>query len=340
MSIKHLIGAHVSTAKGIYNAVEMISQMNGLSFALFLKNRNSWESKPYQPEDIEQFQANLERFGYDPRREILPHSSYLINLANPDNEKLDKAQAAFMDDLHRCEQLNIGLYNIHPGSTLGTEKPQAIKRIASGINAGHGETKFVKVVLENMTGQDRIVGSRLEDLRDIIELVEDKTRVGVCIDTCHTFSAGYDLRTEDAFEEFWALFDKLIGYKYLSGLHINDSKYPFNSKRDVHQNIGQGFLGLEPFRLIMNKKELAGIPLILETPGSEDKSGIRQEEIELLKWLVGKTKDDADYVEKAEELLKSGEAERKEYQGKHDKAVSNKTAKSKGTKRKRMEELD
>jgi AP endonuclease-1 len=216
---------------------------------------------------------------------------------------------------------------MHPGSTLGTDKPKAIAQIANAINEAHKKTSFVKIVLENMTGQEKIVGSRLEDLRDIIRLVENKDRVGVCIDTCHSFTAGYDLRTEKTFETFWKHFDEVIGYEYLLGIHLNDSKYPLDSKRDVHQNIGLGFLGLESFRLLMNKPELAGVPLILETPMSEDSDGAkrtREEDIAVLNWLIGRDADDPEVLTKSKELQKMGEKERQACQAQVDKKTSKK----------------
>jgi AP endonuclease-1 len=240
-----------------------------------------------------------------------------------------------LDDLQRCEQLGIGLYNLHPGSTLGTDKDVAISQIANTINDVLLQTSFVKIVLENMTGQDRIVGSNLNDLRDIINRVNNKDRIGVCIDTCHSFSAGYDLRTETAFDTFWELFDDTIGYKYLSGMHLNDSKYPFDSKRDVHQNIGFGFLGLETFRLIMNKQQLQGIPLILETPQDEGQPDSRGTEIELLKWLEGKSKDDPEMIAKANDLQAKGAQERDKCQQEIDRKMQKMIEKATKTTRKR-----
>lgn len=183
-----------------------------------------------------------------------------------------------------------------------------------------------------MTGQEKIVGSRLEDLRDIIQLVENKERVGVCIDTCHSFAGGYDLRTEEAFNEFWKLFEDTIGYEYLLGIHLNDSKYPLNAKRDVHQNLGLGFLGLEPFRLIVNMPELANIPLILETPPeeSEETKRSRKDDIEVLHWLIGRKSDDPEYVKLAQELQDLGAKERKACQAQIDKRDAKATKSGKG----------
>lgn len=327
MALQHLIGAHVSTANGIWNTIETTNALHALSFALFLKNQKRWVSKPYEQKDIDKFHAKVKEYKIDPLRQILPHASYLINLANPDPEKWNQSYKAFIDDLQRCEQLGIGLYNMHPGSSLGSSKEEAIKRIAKGINMAINETQFVKVVLENMTGNpERIVGTDLSDLKNIIGLIGDKSRIGVCIDTCHSFCAGYDLRTKTVFDIFWSHFDDTIGYEHLSGIHLNDSKFPFDSKRDVHQNLGHGFLGLEPFRLIMNKKELEGIPLILETPVYGDNPEIRSEEIELLKWLVGRTDNDDDYIKKTKELQEDGLQERLEMEKKHLKTMEKKAA--------------
>lgn len=274
---------------------------------------------------ITAFKDLSEKNKIDPLKDVLPHGSYLINLGNPDEAKRTQSANAFIDDLERCEQLGIGLYNLHPGSTLGEDKSQCLKYIADGVNAGISKTKFVKVVLENMAGAGNVVGGDLQDLATIIEHVEDKSRVGVCIDTCHTFAAGYDLRDKASFDKFWAEFDSIIGYKYLSAIHLNDSKAPLGSNRDLHQNIGLGFLGLECFRLIMNKPELQDLPIVLETP-NDDKAevDIYGVEIKLLEWLHGKEADDKEVLAKAEELSKQGAKERQEHQAKHDKKTDSK----------------
>lgn len=310
------------------------------SFAFFPKNQRRWISPDYKQPNIDGFQTACKHDHYNSRTDVLPHGSYLINLGNPDLAKRKQSLQSFQDDLKRCEQLEIGLYNLHPGSAVGgADKKETIAHIADGINKGIQETKFVKVVLENMAGHGHIIGSDLQDLADIIEQVEDKSRVGVCIDTCHTFAAGYDIRTKETFEAFWKNFDEIVGYKYLAGIHLNDSKAPLGSKRDLHQNIGLGFLGLEAFRLLMNKPEIQGIPMILETPVDEEavkKQGVladvRADEIKLLEWLIGKDKeDDAEVVEKSKELQKKGEKERNEHQKKFDVKQEKETKKRKQT---------
>lgn len=289
------------------------------AFALFLKNQRRWVSPALKPADITAFHEFCKKYNYNPRTEILPHGSYLINLGNPDAAKREQARDAFIDDLRRCEQLGIGLYNLHPGSSLGSDKQETLQRIADGINDAIKETEFVKVVLENMAGHGHIVGSQLEDLAQIIELVQDKARVGVCIDTCHAFAAGFDLRESTKFTAFWADFDRIVGYKYLAAIHLNDSKAPLGSKRDLHQNIGLGFLGLEAFRLIVNKPELEGLPMVLETP-EDAKLGhdVRGDEIKLLEWLVGKDADDEEVLAKSKALQAKGAKERAEHQKKYN----------------------
>lgn len=177
-----------------------------------------------------------------------------------------------MDDLKRCEQLGIGLYNFHPGSSLDGDHDEAIKKLAKNINKAIEETTFVKIVIENMAGHGNLIGSNLKDLKDVIDLVEKKDRVGVCLDTCHTFAAGYDIRTEDQFNKFLDEFDETVGKEYLSAIHLNDSKAPLGANRDLHQRLGYGFLGLEVFRVIANSPRLEGLPIVLETPVGKDES--------------------------------------------------------------------
>ena len=310
-SLPYLLGAHVSMAKGVQNAIHNALLIGGNSLALFLKSQRKWASPELTSTSITEFKALAVQHGYN-RKHILPHASYLINLAQKDPEKHKQAYDAFLDDLKRCEILGIGLYNFHPGHTGALQtRAEAMERIAQSLNRAHGETLNVITLLENMAGHGSppIIGSTLEDLRDIIASVNDKSRVGVCIDTCHAFAAGYDLRTRDAFSKFWEEFDRVVGAKYLKALHLNDSKAPLGGRRDLHQHIGQGYLGLEAFRLVVNSERMKGIPLILETP-MVGKGESWAEEIKLLESLIGMRGDEGWVLEKAEELQKLGEAER------------------------------
>lgn len=298
-------------AGGVSKAVLNAMDIGANSFALFLKSPRRWESPPIKEEEAVEFKRLCEKYGYNPRTDVLPHGSYFINLATPDAEKEEKAYGGFIDDLHRCEKLDIGLYNFHPGSSLDGDHKVAIKQLAKNINRAISETKFVKIVIENMAGHGNLIGSDLQDIRDVIDMVEDKSRVGVCIDTCHTFAAGYDIADTEKWEAFWKQFEDIVGWEYLSAIHLNDSKAPLGANRDLHQSLGQGFLGLEVFRIIANDERLQNIPIILETPVGKDDL-IYGEEIKLLEWLKDKKADDADFVEKAAELQSLGSKDRAE----------------------------
>ncbi|ODV93233.1 hypothetical protein PACTADRAFT_51852 [Pachysolen tannophilus NRRL Y-2460] len=317
-------GAHVGMAGGVSNSIKNCMDIGGNSFALFLKSPRRWESPPYSKEEIETFHNLCKEYNYNPRTDILPHGSYFINLANPDQEKELKAYDSFLDDLKRCELLNIGLYNFHPGSDLGSDHTTALKKLASNINKAIKETNFVKIVIENMAGHGNLIGSDLNDIKFVIDLIEDKSRVGVCIDTCHSFAAGYDLRTEETYKEFWDKFDEIIGRKYLASVHLNDSKAPIGANRDLHAKLGYGFLGLETFRLIANDENLQNIPIVLETPVDKGNESEYGDEIKLLEWLIGKSKDDSEFKEKSAKLSKLGESERKDQLAKYEKKVTKK----------------
>ncbi|KAK9255450.1 xylose isomerase-like protein [Lipomyces tetrasporus] len=334
--LKMFIGAHVSGAKGVHNAITNSYKIGGNAFALFVKQQRRWTSPPLKSEEIDQFGELLKEYKYDARKHLLPHGSYLINLANLDDEKNHQAYSAFLDELQRCEHLGIGHYNFHPGSTLGLNKRDALTRLAANINAAIKATKFVKIVLENMAGKGNLIGSSFQDLADVIALVDDKSRVGVCIDTCHTFAAGYDIRTQELYDQMWSDFDKVIGLKYLSAIHLNDSKAPLGSNRDLHQNIGLGFLGLESFRILMNTKHVEGLPMILETPNHNDDT-VWGREIKLLEWLIGRSKDDPEFVAKRDELWQKGASERKEAEAKTKKTDNKKQSKLSGKKKRKVE---
>jgi deoxyribonuclease-4 len=260
------IGAHVSASGGVENAPVNANAIGAKAFALFTKNQRQWFSNPLTRASIRLFRENCEKFGYEPFQ-ILPHDSYLINLGHPDNIQLEKSRSSFLDEMQRCEQLGLDRLNFHPGSHLnaiGTE--DCLKLIAESVNITLDKTKGVTAVIENTAGQGTNLGHTFEQLREIIENVEDKSRVGVCIDTCHAFTAGYDVKTPEGFVETFDKFSKIIGFKYLKGMHLNDSKKERATRVDRHESIGSGFLGDEAFSVLMNDPRFDGIPLILETP--------------------------------------------------------------------------
>ena len=259
------VGAHVSAGGGVENAPLNAHLIGAKAFALFTKNQRQWKAKPLTNDNIEKFRQNCEANGYLPEH-VLPHDSYLINLGHPEKEGLEKSRDAFLDEMQRCEQLGLKMLNFHPGSHLKKiEEDACLERIAESINIALDKTKGVSAVIENTAGQGTNMGFRFEHLAAIIDNVENKDRVGVCLDTCHTFSAGYDLRTKKAFKATTDEFDKVVGFKYLRGMHLNDSKPDLGARVDRHQSIGKGKLGVEPFRFIMNDKRFDEIPMVLET---------------------------------------------------------------------------
>lgn len=259
------IGAHVSASGGVQNAPQNAKAIGADAFALFTKNQRQWVSAPLQDEAIQQFGTNCaEQFEMD---FILPHDSYLINLGHPESEGLEKSRTAFLDEMKRCEQLGLNRLNFHPGSHLKKcTEDECISTIAESINLALSQTTGVTAVIENTAGQGSNMGHRFEHLAGIIEQVEDKSRVGVCIDTCHTFAAGYDLRTEKTFSETFDAFDQIVGFQYLRGMHINDSKKDLGTRVDRHESLGKGFIGIDCFRHLMEDPRFNDIPLILETP--------------------------------------------------------------------------
>ncbi|MCX6244551.1 MAG: deoxyribonuclease IV [Bacteroidetes bacterium] len=272
------IGAHVSASGGVENAPVNAANIGAKAFALFTKNQRQWFTSPLTEANISQFKANCSKHNYSPDH-ILPHDSYLINLGNPGKEMLDKSRKSFLDEMKRCEFLGLKLLNFHPGAHLNLHSVEdCLKLIAESINITLGKTTGVTAVIENTAGQGSAVGQRFEHLKALIDLVEDKTRIGVCLDTCHTLAAGYDIKTEKGYESTFNEFEQVVGFKYLRALHLNDSKKDLGSHVDRHESLKKGVMGEDVFRRIMNDKRFDNIPLILETP---DESLWAEE----IKWL-------------------------------------------------------
>ncbi|KJE93875.1 endonuclease IV [Capsaspora owczarzaki ATCC 30864] len=286
-TVSRLVGYHVSTAGGVQNAPVNAALVGATAFAMDTRSKRKWDSPPYTAATIQAFRKACCEHGYQPHQ-ILPHGSYLINAGSPVPEILAKSRAALIEEVQRCEQLGLSQYNFHPGSTVGlctTEK--CIETIAESIDLAVGASKAVTVVVESMTGSGNVIGGKFEHLRDIIAHVKDKTRIGVCLDTCHMFAAGFDLRTRAEYDKVMNDFDRIVGFQYLRGLHLNDSKGELGCNRDRHENIGKGKLGLSAFELIMNDERFRNIPMILETPVSaEVESDGYKKEIELLQSMV------------------------------------------------------
>jgi deoxyribonuclease-4 len=260
------IGAHVSSSGGVENAPLNAKAIGAKAFALFTKNQRQWFSNPLTKASIKAFRENCEKLVYKPFQ-ILPHDSYLINLGHPEKEPLEKSRASFLDEMQRCEQLGLDRLNFHPGSHLNAiSEEECLSRIGDSINIALDKTKGVTAVIENTAGQGTNMGYKFEQLRFIIDKVEDKSRVGICIDTCHAFTSGYNIKSPEGYTETFNIFDKIIGFKYLKGMHINDSKKELATRVDRHDNIGKGFLGEDVFRMLMNDEHLDNMPLILETP--------------------------------------------------------------------------
>ncbi|MDT3664995.1 deoxyribonuclease IV [Cronobacter dublinensis] len=279
-------GAHVSASGGVANAPARAAEIGATAFALFTKNQRQWRAAALTPDVIDAFKAACRQHGFGPGQ-ILPHDSFLINLGHPEPEALEKSRAAFIDELERCAQLGLTLLNFHPGSHLQQiSEDGCLSRIAESVNIALEKTEGVTAVIENTAGQGSNLGFRFEHLAAIIDQVEDKSRVGVCIDTCHAFAAGYDLRTEADCEKTFAEFDRIVGFEYLRGMHLNDAKSAFASRVDRHHSLGEGNIGFTPFRWIMQQPQFDNIPLILETINPD----IWKEEIA---WLNAQQTSDA-----------------------------------------------
>lgn len=280
--MKKYIGAHISAAGGVENAPVNAHNIGAKAFAFFTKNQRQWKAAPLTEESIQLFKERCEELGFN-MDYILPHDSYLINLGHPEEEALTKSRNAFLDEMQRCEQLGINRLNFHPGSHLNKiEIDACLDRIAESINIALDQTKGVTAVIENTAGQGTNLGHTFEQLAHIIDKVEDKSRVGVCIDTAHTLAAGYEIRTEESYKETFQSFDDIVGFEYLKGIHLNDSKKEVGTKVDRHHSIGEGVMGMTLFELMMKDNRFDKMPIILETPDQE----IWAAEIEMLYKLV------------------------------------------------------
>lgn len=272
------VGAHVSASGGVENAPINAEKIGANAFAFFTRNQRQWVSKPFEDKNIKLFKSRCEELGFSPNH-ILPHASYLINLGHPENESLDKSRAAFLDEMTRCEQLGLNRFNFHPGSHLNkVDVDKCLDTIAESINITLDKTNGVAAVLENTAGQGTNLGFSFEHLAHIIDKVEDKTRVGVCIDTAHALAAGFEIRTKEGFKSTFDSFDEVVGFKYLRGMHINDSKKDVGTRVDRHDSLGDGVMGMDLFNFIMNDSLFDDMPLILETPNTD----IWADEIKLL----------------------------------------------------------
>lgn len=277
------IGAHVSVEGGVANAPVKAHAIGAKAFALFTGSSSRWVSKEISDEESDRFRQNCNLYGYTPNI-ILPHDNFLINLGSPDSKKLNLSRKSFLDEMRRCEKLGLSMLNFHPGSHLNEiSEDECLDKIAESVNITLDKTSGVTAVLENVAGQGSNVGHSFQQLAYIIDKVEDKSRIGVCIDTCHAYSAGFDLATEEGYDQTWELFQQIIGFNYLKGMHINDDKKKLGSRIDRHESIGKGTLGPGFFIRLMNDPRFDNIPLILETP---DESLWAEE----INWLYSKIK--------------------------------------------------
>ena len=260
------IGPHVSASGGVEKAPLNAMQVGATAFALFTKNQRQWFSAPLSEKSIAAFKENLEKSGISTDY-VLPHDSYLINLGSPDPDGLEKSRNSFLEEMQRCEQLGLKMLNFHPGSHLKQiTLEECLTRVAESINMALDKTHGVTAVIENTAGQGTNVGFSFHHLAYIIDKVEDKKRVGVCLDTCHTYSAGYDLKTENGYQATFKEFEEVVGFNYLRAIHLNDTKKDLGSRVDRHDSIGKGLLGMGFFERFMKDPRFDNMPLILETP--------------------------------------------------------------------------
>lgn len=348
-----IIGAHVSSAGGVHNAVLNSVHIGANAFALFLKSQRKWANPPLVDEHQLSFDSNCKSHSYDPATAVVPHGSYLVNLAHTDPTRTTQAYDSFLDDLQRCERLGIKLYNFHPGNVENepketphaTRRAAAISHLAANLNRAHAATSSVITLLENMAAKgSNTLGSTPEDLAAIIAQVTDKSRVGFCLDTCHAFASGLDMRSPAAVASTLQRLDDVVGLRYLRALHLNDSKAPFESCRDLHANIGTGFVGLRGFHALMNDDRVRGLPMVLETPievrddegdvVKDDKGKVKEDkgiwatEIKLLESLVGMDVESREFLDLEAMLAKKGRKERERVQDQVDRRDEKKVEKA------------
>ena len=269
MSPSPLLGTHVSVAGGLATAFERAAATGCTTMQIFVKNANQWAAKPIAGDDLQRFRDAAASSSVRP---VIAHAAYLINLCAKNPSILKKSRAAFEDELRRCEQLGVHALVVHPGAHLGEGEEAGLRLIAESLNRIHEQTPGFRVLttIETTAGQGTTVGYRFEHLREIIDRVEDKGRMAVCMDTCHLFAAGYPVHTPDGWDEVIRSFDTIVGLSRLAAVHTNDSKKPFGSRLDRHEQIGKGMIGLEGFRKLMNDPRFSSVPKILETEKSED----------------------------------------------------------------------
>ncbi|KAH9869263.1 hypothetical protein IAQ61_006468, partial [Plenodomus lingam] len=341
------VGAHISAAGGVHNSLMNVLHIGGNAFALFLKQHRKWDNSELDPKVAQLFIDGCKEHSIDPAESCLPHGSYLVNLAHPDPTRKKQAYDSFLNDLKRCNKLGIRFYNFHPGNANAGTREEGIRMIAQNLNEAHRdpETGTVITLLETMATLGNTIGGTFADLASIIQLVEDKSRVGVCLDTCHVFAAGYDLRTSEAYAATMEQFDEVVGLEYLKAFHVNDSKAPLFSNRDLHARIGTGYLGLRSFHNLVNDTRFHGLPMVLETPNEVinekgekvDDKGVWAREIKLLERLVGMDAESDEFKKMEARLQEEGDAERKrvgeQVDRKNAKAAVPKRGKGKGKKR-------
>ena len=263
------LGAHMSIAGGLPNAIVRARAVQATALQVFVKSSSQWAARPFAPGEVEAFRAASGEAGLD--RHTLAHASYLINLASPDDVLWEKSIAAFRVELDRCDALGIPWLVVHPGAHVGSGVPSGIARVAEALHRVLPKTgQGAGVLLETTAGQGSTLGARFEELGEILKLANDPERVGICFDTCHVLAGGYEFRSASTYAETMTALDRAVGLDRLHGVHLNDSKGDLGCRRDRHEHIGQGKVGLEAFRLILTDSRLRDVPMVLETEKGDD----------------------------------------------------------------------